>query len=81
MEDEFEGDPQLISELKHDGDVLDLQVSKVMLFYLIQYMASKYTMWLHGCSVFVKFLDQDKIVTASSSGAVTIYRHHHTNQV
>lgn len=27
MEDGFEGDPQLICEHKHDGDVLDLQVS------------------------------------------------------
>lgn len=51
MEDEFEGDPQLLCELRHDGDVLDLQ-----------------------------FLDQDKIVTASSSGAVTIFRHHDNTQ-
>lgn len=27
MEDGFEGEPQLICEQKHDGDVLDLQVS------------------------------------------------------
>lgn len=27
MEDGFEGDPQLLCEHKHDGDVLDLQVS------------------------------------------------------
>lgn len=26
MEDGFEGDPQLLCEYKHDGDVLDLQV-------------------------------------------------------
>ncbi|KAK1805532.1 hypothetical protein P4O66_019831 [Electrophorus voltai] len=44
MEDEFEGDPQLLCECEHSGDVLDLQ-----------------------------FLDQDRLVTASSSGAVTIY--------
>ncbi|XP_041951029.1 nucleoporin Nup43 [Alosa pseudoharengus] len=51
MEDEFEGDPQLLCEIKHEGDVLDLQ-----------------------------FLDADRLVTASSSGAVTIYRHHQNNQ-
>lgn len=51
MEDEFEGDPQLLCEFKHDGDVLDLQ-----------------------------FLDQHRIVTASSTGAVTIFRHHHDVQ-
>lgn len=27
MEDGFEGDPQLLCEHKHDGDVLDLQVN------------------------------------------------------
>ncbi|XP_030638384.1 nucleoporin Nup43 [Chanos chanos] len=47
MDDEFEGDPQLLCETKHEGDVLDLQ-----------------------------FLDQDKIVAASSTGAVTIFKHH-----
>lgn len=26
MDDGFEGDPQLLCEHKHDGDVLDLQV-------------------------------------------------------
>lgn len=31
MEDGFEGDPQLICEHKHDGDVLDLQVSYSLL--------------------------------------------------
>ncbi|TMS12370.1 Nucleoporin Nup43 [Larimichthys crocea] len=51
LEDGFEGDPQLLCEHKHDGDVLDLQ-----------------------------FLDQDKIVTASSTGAVTIFRHHQNSQ-
>ncbi|XP_066555221.1 nucleoporin Nup43 [Amia ocellicauda] len=51
MEDEFEGDPQLLCEFKHDGDVLDLQ-----------------------------FLDMERIVTASSTGAVTIFRHHHNSQ-
>ncbi|KAL0967357.1 hypothetical protein UPYG_G00251220 [Umbra pygmaea] len=48
MDDEFEGDPQLVCEHKHNGDVMDLQ-----------------------------FLGQDRIVTASSTGAVTIFRHHH----
>uniref|UniRef100_A0A3P9AE62 Uncharacterized protein n=1 Tax=Esox lucius TaxID=8010 RepID=A0A3P9AE62_ESOLU len=51
MDDEFEGDPQLVCEYKHNGDVMDLQ-----------------------------FLDQDRIVTASSTGAVTIFRHNHNNQ-
>ncbi|CAB1342870.1 unnamed protein product [Coregonus sp. 'balchen'] len=51
MDDEFEGDPQLVCEYKHNGDVLDLQ-----------------------------FLDQDRIVTASSTGAVIIFRHHHNSQ-
>nr|XP_015803110.2 nucleoporin Nup43 isoform X2 [Nothobranchius furzeri] len=51
LEDGFEGDPQLICENKHDGDVLGLQ-----------------------------FLDQERIVTASSTGAVTIFRHHHNSQ-
>ncbi|XP_056150861.1 nucleoporin Nup43 [Lampris incognitus] len=51
MEAEFEGEPQLLCEHKHDGDVLDLQ-----------------------------FLDQDRIVTASSTGAVTIYHHHQNNE-
>ncbi|KAM7367638.1 hypothetical protein PAMP_013923 [Pampus punctatissimus] len=51
IEDGFEGDPQLLCEHKHDGDVLDLQ-----------------------------FLDQDRIVTASSTGAVTIFRHHQNSQ-
>ncbi|KAF0023803.1 hypothetical protein F2P81_024433 [Scophthalmus maximus] len=50
-DDGFEGDPQLLCEHKHDGDVLDLQ-----------------------------FLDQDRIVTASSTGAVTIFRHHQNSQ-
>lgn len=51
MEDEFEGDPQLLCECKHGGDVLDLD-----------------------------FLDQDRIVTASSTGAVTMYRLHSNSQ-
>ncbi|XP_056284969.1 nucleoporin Nup43 [Pseudoliparis swirei] len=51
MDDGFEGDPQLLCEYKHDGDVLDLQ-----------------------------FLDQERIVTTSSTGAVTIFRHHQNSQ-
>uniref|UniRef100_A0A674C897 Nucleoporin 43 n=1 Tax=Salmo trutta TaxID=8032 RepID=A0A674C897_SALTR len=51
MDNEFEGDPQLVCEYKHNGNVLDLQ-----------------------------FLDQDRIVTASSTGAVTIFQHHHNSQ-
>ena len=30
VEDGFEGDPQLLCEHKHDGDVLDLQVRLLM---------------------------------------------------
>nr|XP_015209245.1 PREDICTED: nucleoporin Nup43 [Lepisosteus oculatus] len=52
MEDEFEGDPQLLCDYRHGGDVMDLQ-----------------------------FLDHERIVTASSTGAVTIFRHHHNSQV
>ncbi|KAI5614776.1 nucleoporin Nup43 [Silurus asotus] len=51
MDDELEGDPQLLCECKHAGDVLDLQ-----------------------------FLDQDRLVTASSTGAVTVYKLHPDNQ-
>ncbi|XP_034018541.1 LOW QUALITY PROTEIN: nucleoporin Nup43 [Thalassophryne amazonica] len=51
VEDGFEGDPQLLCEQNHDGDVLDLQ-----------------------------FLDHDRIVTASSTGAVSIFRHHQNSQ-
>uniref|UniRef100_A0A674P233 Nucleoporin 43 n=1 Tax=Takifugu rubripes TaxID=31033 RepID=A0A674P233_TAKRU len=50
-DDGFEGDPQLLCEQRHKGDVLELQ-----------------------------FLDPDRIVTASSTGAVTIFRHHQNNQ-
>lgn len=31
--------------------------------------------------LFYQFLDQDRIVTASSTGAVTIFRHHQNSQV
>ncbi|KAM9840453.1 nucleoporin Nup43 [Aulostomus maculatus] len=51
MEDGFEGDPQLLCEQKHDGDVLDLQ-----------------------------FLDQERIVSVSSTGAVSIFRHNPNTQ-
>ncbi|XP_004083832.1 nucleoporin Nup43 [Oryzias latipes] len=47
LEDGFEGDPQILCEHKHGGDVLDLQ-----------------------------FLDQERMVSASSTGAVTIFRYH-----
>uniref|UniRef100_H3DP76 Nucleoporin 43 n=1 Tax=Tetraodon nigroviridis TaxID=99883 RepID=H3DP76_TETNG len=50
-EDRFEGDPQLLCDQRHNGDVLDLQ-----------------------------FLDPDRVVTASSTGAVTIFHHHQNNQ-
>ncbi|XP_033873627.1 nucleoporin Nup43 [Acipenser ruthenus] len=51
MQDDYEGDPQLLCEYKHDGDVMDLQ-----------------------------FLDQERIVTASSTGSVTIFRHYQNSQ-
>ncbi|XP_072106857.1 nucleoporin Nup43 isoform X2 [Mobula birostris] len=44
-------DPELLCEIKHNGDVMDLQ-----------------------------FLDQERIVTASSTGSVTVFRHHPNNQ-
>lgn len=31
--------------------------------------------------MYLQFLDQDRIVTASSTGAVTIFRHHQNSQV
>lgn len=51
-EEEFEGDPQLVCECEHRGDVLDLQ-----------------------------FLDHDRFVTASSTGAVTMYEFHPERQI
>uniref|UniRef100_A0A4W3HL23 Nucleoporin 43 n=1 Tax=Callorhinchus milii TaxID=7868 RepID=A0A4W3HL23_CALMI len=51
MDEQYEGDPQLLCEIKHDGDVMDLQ-----------------------------FLDQERIVTASSTGSVNIFRHHQNSQ-
>ncbi|XP_018599193.1 nucleoporin Nup43 [Scleropages formosus] len=51
MEEDMEGDPQLLCDIRHKGDVLDLS-----------------------------FLDQERIVTASSTGAVTIFRHHPNSQ-
>uniref|UniRef100_A0A6I8NSL2 Nucleoporin 43 n=1 Tax=Ornithorhynchus anatinus TaxID=9258 RepID=A0A6I8NSL2_ORNAN len=49
--DSYEGDHQLLCDITHHGDVMDLQ-----------------------------FLDQERIVTASSTGCVTIFRHHPNNQ-
>ncbi|KAM9798258.1 nucleoporin Nup43 [Neosynchiropus ocellatus] len=51
LEDEFEGEPQLLCEQKHGGDVMDLQ-----------------------------FLDQERVVTASSTGAVTVFHHNQNAQ-
>ncbi|XP_043925254.1 nucleoporin Nup43 isoform X2 [Protopterus annectens] len=51
MEEVYEVEPQLLCEMKHNGDVLDLQ-----------------------------FLDVERMVTASSTGSVTVYRHHQNNQ-
>ncbi|XP_051880387.1 nucleoporin Nup43 [Pristis pectinata] len=47
----FVEDPELLCEIKHNGDVMDLQ-----------------------------FLDQERIVTASSTGSVTVFRHHPNSQ-
>ncbi|XP_068925843.1 nucleoporin Nup43 [Petaurus breviceps papuanus] len=47
----FEGDHQLLCDIKHHGDVMDLQ-----------------------------FLDQERIVAASSTGCVTVFLHHPNNQ-
>ncbi|XP_038598077.1 nucleoporin Nup43 [Tachyglossus aculeatus] len=49
--DSYEGDHQLLCDISHHGDVMDLQ-----------------------------FLDQERMVTASSTGCVTIFRHHPNNQ-
>ncbi|KAG8583050.1 hypothetical protein GDO81_008261 [Engystomops pustulosus] len=51
MEEEYLADPKLLCDIRHKGDVMDLQ-----------------------------FLDQERIVTASSTGRVTIFRHHQGNQ-
>uniref|UniRef100_A0A2K6KKM8 Nucleoporin 43 n=1 Tax=Rhinopithecus bieti TaxID=61621 RepID=A0A2K6KKM8_RHIBE len=47
----FEGDHQLLCDIRHHGDVMDLQ-----------------------------FFDQERIVTASSTGYVTVFLHHPNNQ-
>ncbi|XP_068135617.1 nucleoporin Nup43 [Hyperolius riggenbachi] len=51
MEEDYLADPKLLCEIRHKGDVMDMQ-----------------------------FLDQERIVTASSSGRVTVFRHHQNNQ-
>nr|XP_057912868.1 nucleoporin Nup43 [Doryrhamphus excisus] len=51
LEDGFDGDPELLCEHKHEGDVLDLH-----------------------------FLDQDRVVTASSTGGVSIFRYNQKDQ-
>ncbi|NXU51629.1 NUP43 protein, partial [Turnix velox] len=48
---ECQGEPQLLCDIKHDGDVMDMQ-----------------------------FLDQERIVVASSTGTVTVFRHHQNKQ-
>ncbi|KAM8947093.1 nucleoporin Nup43 [Pelodytes ibericus] len=50
-DEDYQGDPKLLCDIKHSGDVMDLQ-----------------------------FLDKDRIVTGSSTGSVTIFRHHQNNQ-
>lgn len=51
VEEDYLADPKLLCDIKHKGDVMDLQ-----------------------------FLDQERIVTGSSTGRVTIFRHHQGNQ-
>uniref|UniRef100_A0A8D0EY39 Nucleoporin 43 n=1 Tax=Strix occidentalis caurina TaxID=311401 RepID=A0A8D0EY39_STROC len=48
---EYQGEPQLLCDIRHNGDVMDMQ-----------------------------FLDQERIVVASSTGTVTVFRHHQNNQ-
>ncbi|XP_064365238.1 nucleoporin Nup43 isoform X2 [Dromaius novaehollandiae] len=48
---EYQGEPQLLCDIRHSGDVMDMQ-----------------------------FLDQERVVVASSTGNVTIFRHHQNNQ-
>uniref|UniRef100_A0A8D2LYN5 Nucleoporin 43 n=1 Tax=Varanus komodoensis TaxID=61221 RepID=A0A8D2LYN5_VARKO len=48
---EYHGEPRLLCDIQHSGDVMDMQ-----------------------------FLDQERIVTASSTGSVNIFRHHQNNQ-
>ncbi|XP_044531397.1 nucleoporin Nup43 [Gracilinanus agilis] len=48
----LEGDHQLLCDIKHHGDVMDLQ-----------------------------FLDQERIVAASSTGCVSVFLHHPNNQI
>ncbi|NXP06318.1 NUP43 protein, partial [Thinocorus orbignyianus] len=47
---EYQGEPQLLCDIRHNGDVMDMQ-----------------------------FLDQERIVVASSTGTVTVFRHHQNN--
>ncbi|XP_053315942.1 nucleoporin Nup43 [Spea bombifrons] len=51
LDDDYQGEPKLLCDIRHSGDVLDLQ-----------------------------YLDQERVVTASSTGSVTIFRHHQNNQ-
>ncbi|KAM4694525.1 nucleoporin Nup43 [Discoglossus pictus] len=51
MDEEYQGDPKLLCDIRHSGDVMDMQ-----------------------------FLDQERIITASSTGSVLILRHHQNNQ-
>ncbi|XP_063773588.1 nucleoporin Nup43 [Pseudophryne corroboree] len=51
MEEDYLADPKLLCEIRHKGDVMDMQ-----------------------------FLDQERILTASSTGTVTIFRYHQNNQ-
>uniref|UniRef100_A0A8C6V4S7 Nucleoporin 43 n=1 Tax=Naja naja TaxID=35670 RepID=A0A8C6V4S7_NAJNA len=48
---EYHGEPHLLCDIQHSGDVMDMQ-----------------------------FLDQERIVAASSTGSVAIFRHHQNNQ-
>ncbi|TFK07976.1 PHD finger protein 10 [Platysternon megacephalum] len=48
---EYQEEPQLLCDIRHHGDVMDMQ-----------------------------FFDQERIVAASSTGSVTVFRHHQNNQ-
>ncbi|KAM4772509.1 nucleoporin Nup43 [Rhinophrynus dorsalis] len=51
LDEDYQGDPKLLCDIQHNGDVMDMQ-----------------------------FLDHERIVTSSSTGSVTIFRHHQNNQ-
>lgn len=54
--------------------------SFAMWAYVRDFTVLDYLISVNFISV-LQFLDQDRIVTASSTGAVTIFRHHQNSQV